>query len=282
MNDQTPRRKNADGSNSQDMFSGSSLLDDVVNEQAEAKRAKEEGVREAKRARVAALRYRARRVVTSKITIAVVSLLIVAGITVGAISLVPTAKPDPWGEEVADVADFVFDEDFNRLPPRERLGFLVELIKRFRDFDEDDAVALSTLLAQMNETMRAQIEENMRRLAVDLMSESAREYAELSPEERAAYLNQLLLEIDMLGDDISGRERDDTESDRLARMQNQAQRDQERARRRGSESLQAERVQGFFEMYQDTSNEVGAVDRGRIGVLMRDMSRHLRGESLDR
>ena len=208
------------------------------------------------------------------------SLLLVAGLTVGVIRLIPTEKPDPWAAEVDDVAGFVFDADFNRLPPRERLGFLVDLIKRFRDFDQDDALALSNLLAQMNDAMRAQIEENVRRLAVDLMSESAREYADLSPEERAAYLNRLLLEVDALGDDVTGRERDETPEERLARMQRQAERDQQRAQRRGGDNLQPERVQGFFQMYQEASAEVGAVDRGKIAVLMRDMSRHLRGESL--
>lgn len=220
-------------------------------------------------------------VLATRTAIIAIAAVVLAGITIGAIRLIPTTKPDPFAAEVTDVAGFVFDEDFNRLPPRERLGFLVDLIKRFRDFDENDAVALSNLLAQMNDAMRAQIEENIRRLAVDLMSESAREYADLSPEERAAYLNQLLLEMDMLGDEVSGRDRDDTEDERLARMQRQAERDQARAQQRGGESLQPERVQGFFEMYQETATQVNAVDRGRIAVLMRDMSRHLRGEPLD-
>jgi hypothetical protein len=202
-------------------------------------------------------------------------------ITAGVVSWVvlrPTPEPDVWGDELTQVADFVFDEDFNRLDPWSRLDYLKNLIKRFKDFDQDDAAMLSNFLTKMNERMREQIEENVKNLVADLMSDSARSYLDLPPHERAAYLDEWILYFDKMGDDINDRERSITDAERLAKIERRSQRDYERARER-SGSVRSEGVNQFFKMYDEASNEVGAVERGEIAVFMRDLTRHLRGGS---
>ncbi len=192
----------------------------------------------------------------------------------------PMPKPDAATAAVETMAEFVTRKEFNTLPARDRLNYMLEMLDRLRTFDQEDAAELAEFVAEVNYNVRQQVEENMRLLVVDLMSESAVEYAELPPHERGAFLDQWLLEMDKLGDRINDRQRDVSDEDRLVKMNEQAQRDTERAREQ-SRALQPDRVEGFFEFYNEQSDSMGAVQRGQVARFLRDMSRHVRGESLD-
>lgn len=197
-----------------------------------------------------------------------------------AVAIIPTPKPDVFDDSIDNVSAFVMDEDFKKLPARERLDYLLDLIDRLRELDQGDAVMLAEFVAEMSLNMREQIEENMRDLAGDLLEESALEYASLQGKDREVFIDNLMLEIAKMGERIEGRERDLTDEERLQRMRADAQRDQERAQERGNGALSGERVTGFFEMYDQMGSEVSPTARGSIAKLMLDVTRRMRGEEL--
>ncbi len=197
-------------------------------------------------------------------------------------AMTPTPPPDVWDDGLGDVAGFLFDEDFNRLPPRERMRLITEFAARFNSGSQDDAALLAMFVADVTYDMRQQIEDNLTKLAVDMWTTWADEYAAVSDIDREDYLNQLLLEFDQMGDTINNRDHDITDEERLAKMENQAQKD--RNNMRGSNSGKppsTEKVTGLFGFYSnEVASRVGAVERGRIAMLTRDLSKHVRGESL--
>lgn len=208
-------------------------------------------------------------------------LVLAGGVVLGILSMLPVPPPDVMKSEVATVAAFVMHPDFNRLPTRERLGFLQRFAARFRDFDEEDAAALAEFLASMNYQLRKQIEENMRQLAVDFLAESALEYQTIPPHEREAFLRNLLLEMDRMGDDFAGRQRDISDEDRFAAMNRQGRREQERAAERTGSTVDPRGVNMIFNFYEsEVSGKVPAVQRGAIARLMLDLTKVRRGQSI--
>ena len=197
-------------------------------------------------------------------------------------ALIPTKAPDAARAEVRSVAAFVMDEDFNRLPTRERISFLQQFYARFRDFNEEDAVLLAEFIAEMNRDMRQQIEENMKRLAYDYFNESAAVYVHVPPGQREAFIRNLLLEMDKLADSFGNPDRQATDEERFAAMQRQGQREREEAREDSTSTVRADRVDWLFETYNDeVAREVPATQRGNIAKLMLDLTKVRRGESLD-
>lgn len=196
-------------------------------------------------------------------------------------TLIPDRAPEVATAGLDDVAGFVMDEDFNRLPAQDRLEYMLDFLERFRDMDQDDLAYMAETMAALSKSMRDQIEENMRQLAVDLMSESAAEYASLSPEDRAAYLDNLVLEMMKIGDRFDDSPTRKSDQERLEEVNAQAKRDQERAQE-GSRPLTGERVGRFMSFVDQatTENDVGAVQKGQMALLFRDMTRHFRGEDV--
>ncbi|MBL1218610.1 MAG: hypothetical protein D8M59_14090 [Planctomycetes bacterium] len=195
--------------------------------------------------------------------------------------IITTPPPDVWGDEVPEVANFLFDEDFGELPAKERLSLLVEMAKRFNQFSQEDAAELAMLLGEMNRNMREQIEENMRQLVADYMAESAAEYENIPPEQREDFLREFILYFDKLGDEINGRESTRTDEDRMERMQRQASRDKDRAKENMG-PVNARGVEMMLNFYNsDVTSRTGAVQRGQIGRMMRDITRFMRDEPLD-
>lgn len=208
--------------------------------------------------------------------------VVAGGVVLAILSFLPVPPPDIDNAEVTSIASFVMHEDFNRLSPRERLSFLQKFVNRFRDFDEEDAAELSEFLADMNYKLREQIEENMRRLAVDFLAESAVQYASVPLDEREQFLRNLLLEMDKLGDGFSGRERDITDEERMASMERQGKREQDRALDQTGTAVDAEGVNMIFNLYEtEVSDKVPAVQRGAIARLMLDMTKLRRGQPLN-
>jgi len=194
-------------------------------------------------------------------------------------SLIPTAPPDIWGDDIPEVTLFFMDEDFNRLPSKERLSLIVEFGKRFNSFDQDDAVLMAGVIGEMNRKMRQQIEENVKQLVADVMIESAVEYDDLSPNEQEAFLEDFVVMFDKMSDEINGRESDKTDSERFDGIQEDFQKDDQRQRDRGGSAIRADRVNGMFEMYNsEISERSGAVERGKVLRFMRDLTRHMRGD----
>jgi len=207
---------------------------------------------------------------------------VVAGGVVWAIlSMLPVPEPDVMDDDLHSVASFAMTDDFNRLTPRQRISFLQKFFNRFRDFDENDAAELSEFLADINYKLRQQIEENVRRLAVDFLAESAMDYANVPMNDREAFLRNLLLELDKLGDGFSGRQRDVSDEDRMAAMNRQGKREQDRANEQVGSTVDARGVNMVFNLYEtEVSGKVPAVQRGAIARLMLDLTKVRRGQSI--
>lgn len=217
---------------------------------------------------------------TASVTSGVI--ILAAGVWVG-LGFIPDKAPDVANAGLDDVSAFVMDEDFNRLPPKERLDYMLDLMERFKNMDQDDLAYMAETMSALSKSMRDQIEENMRKLAVDLMSDSAAEYSKLSPEDRAAYLDNLMLDLLKIGERFDDTPDNKSDSEKLADAKAQAKRDEERAQE-GSRPLTAERVGGFMSFVERSSSEsgMGAVQKGQVAVLFRDMTRHFRGQDVSK
>lgn len=231
----------------------------------------------------------ARRWITRRMAIGAAITLAVAGGAIAVVALtihlIPMARPDIWEGEISEISTFIIEPEFNRLPTQERLNYLVEFAQRFRDFDQNDAAVLATFISDMNRRMREQAEENMRRLATDLMIENAQTYQNVPASERQAFLEKFIMDMEKLGETLINQERDETDEERLARLKRDAQRDRDREQKDASSRLDPGRVGSFFGMYEQMSAEgaqsgMSPVQKGQVARLILDLTRHMRGEKL--
>jgi len=193
----------------------------------------------------------------------------------------PTPPPNVWDDGLDDVVGFFFDEDFNRLPPEQRMELLQEFVARFRGGDQQQSALLASVIANVTYDMRKQIEDNMMRLGVDLWSQWGREYEQTSPQDREDYINNLLVELDKMGEKFEGKDSGKTDSERLAKMENQADRDRKQMSKQGANKPpDSDRVSGFLSLYSNqVATRASAKDRAGIIRLTRDITRRLRGQS---
>ncbi|MEO0483474.1 MAG: hypothetical protein AAF138_07590 [Planctomycetota bacterium] len=98
-------------------------------------------------------------------------------------------------------------------------------------------------------------------------------------EERGAYLDQTLVEFVRTTSLLGGEVDDRPDSEIIADARDQAQRDKERFQERG---VSADQAGGIFMFL---NGRIGAKsnphERARLGLYVRDLTRHLRGEPLE-
>lgn len=202
------------------------------------------------------------------------------GVVVLAVLFWPKPRPDFEIAELDSVLDFaLLEEDFNELPVQERVDLVSTLIQRFRSMEAGDSVMMAAFAASIRGAAREQLERNAFRLAIDLFDLHAAAYPDIPPDERAAYLDRTLVEFirttSLLGGEIDERSDDEIISD----AKEQAQRDRDRFRERG---VTADQAGGIFSFL---NTRVGARtnphERARLGLYVRDLTRHLRGQPLD-
>lgn len=209
--------------------------------------------------------------------------ILLVGVSLLVVLSLPTPPPDVWDDGLDDVAGFFFDEDFNRLPSEERLELLTGFVARFRDGGQEESALLAMFVSDVTRDMRKQVEENMMKLGVDLWSEWGHEYQAVPANRRADYINNLLVKLERMGEEMVGEESERSDSERIAGMERQADRDRNRMRENsGNKPADAEQVSGFLNLYSgQVVSRASARDRAGIIHLTRDITRLLRGESLD-
>lgn len=215
--------------------------------------------------------------------IAAGSLLVLAVIT-AVIALRPTPAPDVWDDGLDDVFGFFFDEDFNRLPPEERIKLLQQFVARFKTVDQQNSALLATFVADVTYEMRQQIEDNVFRLGIDLWSEWGDEYENVPPDQRENYIRSLIAEMDKMGEGFEGRDSGRTNAERVEKIESQAARDRKRAQENagGNKPPGMDEVTGFINIYSgEFATRAPAKKRAKIIRLSRDMTRYLRGESIN-
>jgi hypothetical protein len=197
----------------------------------------------------------------------------------------PRATPDILHDDLGNVLDFTFVHDgFNDLPLEERLNILEQLFRRLRGMSQSDSAYMAAFAAGLTGRLRRQVEENLRRLMVDLWVDQATRYREVPAAERGRYLDEAFIRMMRLGERVSGFEVRGTDQELLERARRDARRDEQRLR----ELDAAGRMPGMDRMGERIFTEVqrgsahaGPAERANMARFMRDMTRHLRGQDLD-
>jgi hypothetical protein len=207
--------------------------------------------------------------------------LIAAAVLVGGLALFfllrPTPKPDFAGDPMDEVLNYtLLTEDFNRLPVQQRLDMITQLISRLRSMSGEDSAAMAMFAATIEGRMREQMLKNASLLAGDMWDSYAARYATVPAENRAEFLDQTFVNFGKTLESLSGETRDVSDEDRLKEGREQARRDKELFQSgKGPGGGQLSRM-------SDMMNNVGRFtppqQQARAQQLMRDMTRHLRGE----
>lgn len=190
----------------------------------------------------------------------------------------PVPQPDYRRDSLKRVFNYtLLTDEFNRLPVEKRLELIGQLVERLKGMSAGESVVLAAFAAGIAGEARKHIEENASRLAIDLWDKYALDYARVSPEDRAAYLDRTLIEFMKTMETVSGEPRDMSDSERIADVKKQIERDREFFR----SGKRQPSTQGLARMFRFMNENVGGHatpdQRARGQVLMRDMMRHFRG-----
>ncbi len=202
-------------------------------------------------------------------------------LSVGAwLLLRPVPRPDYERDNLRRVFTYtLLTDEFNNLPVEERLELLGIIVRRVKEMSAGDSALVAAFAAGIAGAAREQLEENASRLAIDTWSMYAKDYAEVKPEDREAFLDHVVVEFSRLGEALSGETSDATDAERLAEAREQAARDVEMMRSgRGPSSRFIARA--FRVMNHDVGGHASGAERSRGALMMRDMVRRVRGQAL--
>ncbi|MBL9140537.1 MAG: hypothetical protein JNK53_01610, partial [Phycisphaerae bacterium] len=102
--------------------------------------------------------------------------------------------PSIFDTPVDGVLDYIATPDFNKLSMRERVQYIEQIVGRFRGMSQQDSVVAAAFLAGVTGKVRAQLEQNVRVLAKDILADGASKYVNLPADQREAFLDQWLVE----------------------------------------------------------------------------------------
>lgn len=212
------------------------------------------------------------------IGIAAAAIGVLAGAAIAWNAYRPIWAPDFSKAPLKNVLNFaLLDADFNRLPLEERMRLILDLAKRLQGMGAGDSALLAAFAAGISGEARRQLEDNIRRLGIDMMASWGARYAEVPETDRAAFLEATAVEWSRLGDQLTGRERNLSDSERLDEMREQSRRDAERGRATDT-GLTPDRAGNLFRWVQNDINQnTSANQRAQTSVFVRDMTRVLRG-----
>lgn len=194
----------------------------------------------------------------------------------------PRPTPDYLQDDMSEVLDYtLLSDEFNKLPVRERMALIGDLIKRLKSLSSGDSAMMAAFAAGIAGKAREQMEENAAKLVVDAWDEKAKDYAKVPPAEREKYLENAFLEFEkMLELTTRGEVRNLTDEERLARMDRQVKRDMEimkdPAKRPDNESMG--QMMTFID--KNLGSRTTPSQRVRGSQMLRDMSRHFRGQDV--
>jgi hypothetical protein len=237
--------------------------------------------------RLAAVLHRLRRSEDLKWSrrVAAVALAVLLGLGGGflVLRLLPRGTPDYLHDDMDDVLGYtLLSDEFNRLPLEQRLALIKDLVQRLKTMSSSDSAAMAAFAATVRDEMRKQLEENIKRLAVDMMDTYAKQYESVDAGDRDKFLDDSIVGFTRLMEDISGEKSGLPEGDgeRVAKVKEQAKKD-EAAMKKDDHGLTAKRASAFFKfVHKDEDKVSDPVQRGRMTRFMRDMTRHLRNEDI--
>ncbi len=208
----------------------------------------------------------------------------IAAVVLGAgawLALAPTPRPDYERDNLRTVFNYtLLTDEFNRLPVQERLELIGMLVRRVKGMSAADSALVAAFAAGIAGAAREQLEENVSRLAIDAWHMYAKDYAQVPPEDREAFLDQVVIEFSRMGETLSGETSEATDTERLAEAREQARRDLEMMRS-GQGPSNRLLARACRIMNDDIGGHASGAQRSRGALMMRDMTRRLRGEPLN-
>ncbi|MBC7834762.1 MAG: hypothetical protein H7Y88_06635, partial [Phycisphaerales bacterium] len=215
-----------------------------------------------------------------RIVIAAAALLLLVGGLGGYFLLRPTPIPDFETAGMDDVFNYtLLEDDFNKLPIDRRLSLIGDLIKRLKSMTATDSAMMAAFAAGIRDKAREQLMENASKLAIDVWDSYAKDYGDVPADEREQYLDDSYVEFTKMMETLAGETRDISDEERLDEARQQAARDKKAIQSgEGPSGEQFGRMFGF--MREDVAKHAAPQQRSRGQLMMRDMSRRFRGESV--
>ncbi len=186
--------------------------------------------------------------------------------------------PSIFDTPVDDVLGYLALDDFNHLPLKERMRFLLDFADRFRGMSQSDSAIMAGFLAGLAGPAREQLTENARQLAKDILAEGAAKYVNLPPEEREKFMDEWLLEWMKTGERlVTGKVSDQSDGERLKDMKDDAKADAGRQRDPnripGLTDKSATRFLDFWS--SDVEKSSSPKEQGQITRFMEDLRKHV-------
>lgn len=205
-----------------------------------------------------------------------VGVLVVAGVA-GYFMFRPMPVPDYENGRIDTLMSFtLLQEEFNQLPLERRLELVGMLVQRMESMNSSDSLMLAAFAGSIRGKAREQLEENASRLAIELWDSMAVEYQGVPMEQRDQYLAEAFVRFETTMEMMGGNVRDRTPEERLERARRQAQRDEQAIK--DGEGPPARIVGRIFDvMNNNIGQHASPLERRRGELLMRDMTRFLRG-----
>lgn len=186
--------------------------------------------------------------------------------------------PDYMTADMSDLLDYTFiTDDFNKLPIDERLRLIRELIQRFSQMESSESVAMAQFAAMIEGDLRRQMMKNASLLAIDMWDGYAAKYTAVPPEEKGRFLDDTVVDFLKTMESFNPNgPRNISDEQRLAEAREQAQRDKGAIRSGQMSSGQLGQMADF--MRNGMGQFAAPQTQTRAAQLMRDMTRHLRGQ----
>jgi len=194
----------------------------------------------------------------------------------------PRAVPDIFADDLADVLDYtLLTEAFNKLPVEERLALIKKLIDRLKSMDSNDSALVAGFAAGIGGKAREQLQKNAEKLMVDIWDKFAKDYTQIKPGDRDAYLDKAFVDMTKMFEDVSGFDVPIKDEKRVEEARKQAKRDEERMKGMSSRPINVERAAGMMGFLNERGQKLASPEqRGRMAGFSRDMTRRLRGQDI--
>ncbi|MBX3364496.1 MAG: hypothetical protein KF866_07005 [Phycisphaeraceae bacterium] len=191
----------------------------------------------------------------------------------------PMSRPDYEKDRLDRIFKYtLLTDQFNRMPVDQRLELIGQLYQRLKDMDGSESLLLAGFASSVKGEARKQMMENVSRLMIDTADMFAIEYQKITEAERARFLEDALVRMYELGRTFEGRTVTRPRAEIIAEARQNALRDQERMRENPLSTRQSMRMFNFLN--DGLGGNATPQQKGRIGSMMLDMTRHLRGQDV--
>jgi hypothetical protein len=193
----------------------------------------------------------------------------------------PVRQPDYSKDNLKRVFNYTLLTDkFNQLPIEERMKLIGQLVDRLKNMSAGDSTLMAAFAVGIAGAAREQIEKNASRLAIDLWDKNAQLYKDVKPEDRGAFLDKAAIDFVRMMETMGGRPGDKSDTELLADMHQQAQRDmtdlKDPSRRPPSDAM----GRLFTFMRGNVGSHATPNQRSAGQLMMRDMVRRMRGQDV--